>query len=86
MDHVAAKAGKLCRRSLSAMLTDAAVAAALARGTYDALCRAGAIRQEKIEGIAATLAGVHDDAAALQLQTETAYSLVCKVTSPLSLR
>ncbi len=44
------------------------------------MCRAAAIREEKIEGIAATLAGVQCDALALQLQADTAYSLTCKVT------
>ena len=43
------------------------------------MCRAAAIREEKIEGVAATLAGVLCDALALQLQADTAYSLTCKV-------
>jgi hypothetical protein len=62
------------------MVADAAAAAAVARGAYETLCRAAAIREEKIEGIAATLAGVQCDALALQLQADTAYSLTCKVT------
>ena len=67
---------------MSAMLEDAATAAAAARRTHDSLCRAGAITQEKMEGVAATLAGVHDDALALQLQADAAYALVCKVAAP----
>jgi hypothetical protein len=65
------------------MLEDAATAAAAARRTHDSLCRAGAITQEKMEGVAATLAGVYDDALALQLQADAAYALVCKVAAPL---
>ena len=67
---------------MSAMLEDAAAAAAAARRTHDSLCRAGAISQEKMEGVAATLAGVHDDALALQLQADAAYALMCKVAAP----
>ena len=64
---------------MSALLTDAAAAASVARGTHDALSAVGAMRQDKIEPVAATITAVHDDAAALQLQVDAAYLLLCKV-------
>jgi hypothetical protein len=60
------------------MLTDASVAAAAARSSHEALCRVGVVKQE-LRSITATLASVHDDAVALQLQAEAAYALICKV-------
>jgi len=44
--------------------------------------RVGVVDQGKIGAIEATLAGVHDDAIALQLQVETVYDMMCKVTTP----
>jgi hypothetical protein len=81
LNYVAAKSGKVCRDAMSAMLADAAGAAASARRTYESLSAIGAVRHDKLQPIVATLAGVHDDAIALQAQVDSAYALLCKVTS-----
>jgi hypothetical protein len=79
LNHVAEKAGKVCRNAMSALLTDAAAAASAARSAHDALSAVGAMRQDKIQPVAATITAVHDDAAALQLQVDATYLLLCKV-------
>lgn len=79
LNHVAEKAGKVCRNAMSALLTDAAAAASAARSTHDALSAVGSMRQDKIQPVAATITAVHDDAVALQLQVDAAYLLMCKV-------
>ena len=63
------------------MVIDVAAAAAAARRTHDTLCRVGVVDQGKIGAIEVTLAGVHDDAIALQLQVEAAYDMMCKVAA-----
>jgi hypothetical protein len=68
---------------MSALLADAAAAALSARRTYDTLCALCALRQDKLQPVAATVAGVHDDAVALRFQVESAYELMCKVMSAL---
>ncbi len=79
LNHVAEKAGKVCRNAMSALLTDAAAAASAARSTHDALSAVGSMRQDKSQPVAATVTAVHDDAVALQLQVDAAYLLLCKV-------
>lgn len=83
LNHVAEKAGKLCRLEFSSLLVDAAKAAASAKTVHESLSRIIVIQLDKLEAIGLALAGLQDDCSAIQLQMQAIYSKMCKVLHPL---